>query len=66
MNKAAALTVSILLLSCPAVFGQDLMQYGLKQVTVLAEDQEVRVLRYAPHKGDKTPMHSHHRRWCMC
>jgi quercetin dioxygenase-like cupin family protein len=35
------------------------MQYGVKHLTVLAEDQKVRVLRYAPHKGDKTPMHSH-------
>jgi beta-alanine degradation protein BauB len=59
MNKFAALTVSLLLLVCPAVFGQDAMQYGLKHLTVLAEDQKVRVLRYAPHKGDKTPIHSH-------
>ena len=59
MNKVAALTVSFLLFSCPAVFGQDAMQYGVKHLTVLAEDQKVRVLRYAPHKGDKTPMHSH-------
>jgi beta-alanine degradation protein BauB len=59
MNKFAALTVSLLLLFCPAVFGQDAMQYGLKHLTVLAEDQKVRVLRYAPHKGDKTPIHSH-------
>jgi quercetin dioxygenase-like cupin family protein len=49
MNKVAALTVSFLLFSCPVVFGQDAMQY----------DQKVRVLRYAPHKGDKTPIHSH-------
>ena len=59
MSKVAALTVSTLLFSCPAVFGQDAMQYGVKHLTVLAEDQEVRVLRYAPHKGDKTPIHSH-------
>jgi beta-alanine degradation protein BauB len=59
MNKVAVLGVFFLLLSCPAVFGQDAMQYGLKHLTVLAEDQKVRVLRYAPHKGDKTPTHSH-------
>jgi len=59
MNRVAALTVSIILLSCPAVFGQDAMQYGVKHLTVLAEDQKVRVLRYAPHRGDKTPIHSH-------
>ena len=39
--------------------GQDAMQYGVKHLTVLAEDQKVRVLRYAPHKGDKTPIHFH-------
>ena len=59
MNKVAALIVSILLLSCPAAFAQDPMQYGVKHLTVLAEDQKVRVLRYAPHKGDTTPIHSH-------
>jgi quercetin dioxygenase-like cupin family protein len=59
MNKVAALTVSILLFSGPAAFGQDAMMYGVKHLTVLAEDQKVRVLRYAPHKGDKTPIHSH-------
>jgi quercetin dioxygenase-like cupin family protein len=59
MNKVAAPIVSLLLFSCPAVFGQDAMQYGVKHLTVLAEDQKVRVLRYAPHQGDKTPIHSH-------
>ncbi len=59
MNKLTVLTGSFLFLSCPAVFGQDAMQYGTKHLTVLAEDQKVRVLRYAPHKGDRTPVHSH-------
>jgi quercetin dioxygenase-like cupin family protein len=59
MNKVAALTVLPFLFSCPTVFGQDAMRYGVKHLTVLAEDQKVRVLRYAPHKGDKTPIHSH-------
>src|SRR5580692_1692010 len=59
MNKIAALSLSFLLFSCPAVFGQDAMRYGVKHLTVLAENQKVRVLRYAPKKGDKTPIHSH-------
>jgi len=59
MKKIAALSLSFLLISCPTVFGQDAMKYGVKHLTVLAEDQKVRVLRYAPSKGDKTPMHSH-------
>jgi quercetin dioxygenase-like cupin family protein len=59
MHRLAGLTVAFLLCTCPAVFGQDAMQYGLKHLTVLAEDQRVRVLRYSPRKGDKTPIHSH-------
>ena len=59
MNKSATLTASLLMVTAPSVFGQDAMQYGLKHLTVLAQDQKVRVLRYAPHKGDKTPIHSH-------
>jgi beta-alanine degradation protein BauB len=59
MNKLAALSLSLLLFPCPMVFGQDAMKYGVKHLTVLAEDQKVRVLRYTPSKGDKTPMHSH-------
>src|ERR1700692_1258328 len=59
MHKAAALTASLLLCAGPAAFGQDAMQYGLKHLTVLAEDQKARVLRYSPKKGDKTPIHSH-------
>jgi quercetin dioxygenase-like cupin family protein len=38
---------------------QDVMQFKPKQLRVLAEDSKVRVLRFAPSKGDKTPMHSH-------
>ena len=59
MKKVTGLSLSFLLISCPTVFGQDAMKYGVKHLTVLAEDQKVRVLRYAPSKGDKTPMHSH-------
>jgi quercetin dioxygenase-like cupin family protein len=59
MNKTAALALVFLLLACPVVFGQDPMRYGLKHLTILAEDQKVRVLRYSPRIGEKTPMHSH-------
>jgi quercetin dioxygenase-like cupin family protein len=59
MNKVTAFSLALLLSTCPTVFGQDAMKYGLKHLTVLVEDQKVRVLRYAPSKGDKTPMHSH-------
>jgi quercetin dioxygenase-like cupin family protein len=59
MNKVAGLSLLFLVFSCPVVLGQDAMKYGVKHLTILAEDQKVRVLRYAPSKGDKTPMHSH-------
>jgi beta-alanine degradation protein BauB len=59
MKKLAALALTCLVLCCPAVFGQDAMQYGLAHLKVLAEDQDVRVVRYSPKKGDKTPIHSH-------
>jgi quercetin dioxygenase-like cupin family protein len=59
MKRVAALGLGFLLLSCPNVFGQDAMKSGVKHLTLLVEDQKVRVLRYAPSKGDKTPMHSH-------
>jgi quercetin dioxygenase-like cupin family protein len=59
MKSFRLLIVSLLLLSSPIVFGQDAMQYGLKHLKVLAEDGKARVLKYTPHKGDKTPMHSH-------
>jgi quercetin dioxygenase-like cupin family protein len=59
MHKLAGLTGSLLLCIGPAAFGQDAMQYGLKHLTVLAEDNKARVLRYSPKKGDKTPIHSH-------
>ena len=59
MNKIAAIAALFFLVASPTAFGQDAMRYGVKHLTVLAEDQKVRVLRYAPSKGDKTPMHSH-------
>jgi hypothetical protein len=48
----------LVLLAVPA-FAQDVMRYHVKHITVLAEDGNTRVLRYAPSRGDKTPMHSH-------
>ena|SRR5450759_2524695 len=59
MNRVAALAVCCALLSCAPVFGQDAMQYGLQHLKVLAEAQKVRVVKYTPHKGDNTPIHSH-------
>ena len=59
MKRMTALSVSCALLCGVPVFGQDAMQYGLPHLKVLAEDQKVRVVKYTPHKGDKTPIHSH-------
>jgi quercetin dioxygenase-like cupin family protein len=40
-------------------FAQDVMQQRLPFLKVVAEDDRVRVLRYAPAAGDKSEMHSH-------
>jgi quercetin dioxygenase-like cupin family protein len=48
----------LVLLTVPA-FGQDVMRYHVRHITVLAEDANTRVLRYAAKAGDRTPMHSH-------
>ncbi|MDQ1409936.1 MAG: beta-alanine degradation protein BauB [Acidobacteriaceae bacterium] len=57
MKTLATLALSLTLLA--AVFAQDAMQYGVKHLKALAEDDRVRVLHFTPSKGDKTPMHSH-------
>jgi quercetin dioxygenase-like cupin family protein len=59
MNRFTTLGACAALLCSPAVLGQDAMQYGLKHLKVLAEDDKVRVLEYSPKPGDKTPVHSH-------
>jgi beta-alanine degradation protein BauB len=59
VNRHTALPLMFVLFFCPAVFGQDIMQYHLKNMQVLAEDDKARVLKYSPKKGDKTPLHSH-------
>jgi quercetin dioxygenase-like cupin family protein len=59
MNKVAMLAISASVLCCPVSFGQDIMKYGLPQLKVIAEDQKIRVMQYTPHKGDRTPVHSH-------
>jgi quercetin dioxygenase-like cupin family protein len=40
-------------------FAQDVMQQRLPFLKVVADDDKVRVLRYAPAAGDKSAMHSH-------
>ena len=59
MNRVVVLAGSVVLLSSSLTWSQDAMQYGLKHLKVLAEDSKVRVLKYTPQVGDKTPMHSH-------
>jgi quercetin dioxygenase-like cupin family protein len=59
MNRGIALTGGVGLLFSAVLLGQDAMQYGVKHLKVLAEDDKVRVLEYSPKKGDRTPMHSH-------
>jgi quercetin dioxygenase-like cupin family protein len=49
----------LFLLSGSVAWSQDVMQYGLKHLRVLAEDDKVQVLKYTANKGDRTPVHSH-------
>lgn len=57
--KALAIGITALGLLWSEVHAQDAMQYGLKHLKVLAEDANVRVLKYSPSSGDRTPVHSH-------
>jgi beta-alanine degradation protein BauB len=59
MNRGFVLMGGVGLLFSAQLLGQDAMQYGVKHLKVLAEDDKVRVLEYSPKKGDRTPMHSH-------
>jgi beta-alanine degradation protein BauB len=59
MNRGFVLMGGVGLLFSVQLLGQDAMQYGVKHLKVLAEDDKVRVLEYSPKKGDRTPMHSH-------
>ena len=59
MKKFIAIAAAAVLFVPALSRAQDAMQYGVKHLTVLAENDKVRVLRWAPAKGAKTPMHSH-------
>jgi quercetin dioxygenase-like cupin family protein len=59
MNRVTAFAAAFVMLFCATAFAQDAMQYGLRHLKVLGEDQKVRVVQFAPRKGEKTPMHSH-------
>jgi quercetin dioxygenase-like cupin family protein len=59
MKQFAAIAAAMALLVPGLASAQDAMQYHVKHLRVLAEDDKVRVLQWAPRKGDKTPMHSH-------
>jgi len=59
MKLPVAVIAGLLLASPSLLPAQDAMQYGLKHLRLLAEDNKVRVLRYSPARGDKTPVHSH-------
>jgi quercetin dioxygenase-like cupin family protein len=59
MKRGTAIAGSLGWLLSSVLLAQDAMQYHVKHLKVLAEDDKVRVLEYSPKKGDKTPMHSH-------
>ena len=63
MNVTAAKIVGIgcwvMVGAVAGAFAQDVMQQHLPFLKVVAEDDKVRVLRFAPAPGDKSAMHSH-------
>ena len=59
MKKLGYGVGALLLLCSAAASAQDVASFGLKFIQVLAEDDKARVLKYTPHAGDKSPMHSH-------
>ena len=59
MNRVAAIAMTVALFVPGFASAQDAMQYHVKHLKVLAEDDKTRVLQWSPAKGDKTPMHSH-------
>ena len=59
MKNLATIAATLTLLVPGCVAAQDAMQYHVKHLKVVAEDDKVRVLQWSPKKGDRTPMHSH-------
>ncbi|HZQ21490.1 MAG TPA: hypothetical protein VFA89_01710 [Terriglobales bacterium] len=59
MQTKTLIMTALAVLVLPALAAQDVMQFHPRQLKVLAENDKVRVLRFAPMKGDTTPMHSH-------
>lgn len=59
MKQHAYAAALAFLLFAGAAAAQDVASFGLKFIQVLAEDDRARVLKYSPHAGDKSPMHSH-------
>jgi quercetin dioxygenase-like cupin family protein len=59
MKTHLATAGALMLLVSYLAFAQDAMKYKVKHLTLLAEDDKVRVLHFTPHRGDKTPIHSH-------
>ena len=49
----------VMICGVAGAFAQDVMLQRLPSLKVVAEDDKVRVLRYAPGAGDKSAMHSH-------
>ncbi len=59
MKIRLLLAITLALLGVPRLAAQDVMLSKPRQLKVLGEDDKVRVLRFAPTKGERTPMHSH-------
>ena len=58
-KKSLAIAGYVLLGGMAGVLAQDVIQQRLPFLKLVAEDEKVRVLRYAPVAGDKSAIHSH-------
>ena len=58
-NKICGIAGWVMLGGIAGAFAQDVMLQRLPFLKVVAEDDKVRVLRYAPGAGEKSAMHSH-------
>jgi hypothetical protein len=57
-NKICGIAGWVMLGGIAGAFAQDVMLQRLPFLKVVAEDEKVRVLRYAPGAGEKSAMHS--------
>ena len=59
LKKSIGIATILFIGALAGAWAQDVMQQHLPFLKVVAENERVRVLRYAPSPGEHTAMHSH-------